>query len=135
MSDLSDLSDRDAGVRAAENFLKILQARDWQALEVLFAPDITWTVPGSGPLSGTVRGTAAAVARARLIARRGVRTELLHLLTGRHGVALILHNTATAPDGRVLDEHLAAVLTVRDGEITAIDSHLSDVDGKDRFFD
>lgn len=63
-----------------------------------------------------------------------LRTELLHVLSGRHGVALSLRNTAVAPDGRILDEHLATVLTIRDGKIAAIDSYLSDVGGMNAFF-
>ncbi|MDF3301425.1 hypothetical protein [Streptomyces tropicalis] len=58
-----------------------------------------------------------------------MRTELLHVLAGRGGVALSLRNTATAPDGRTLDEHLATVLTLRGGLICAVDSFLSDVAG------
>jgi ketosteroid isomerase-like protein len=47
--------------------------------------------------------------------------------TSPRGAALSLRNTATAPDGRRLDEHLATVLTTQCGRITAIDSYLSDV--------
>ncbi|WP_055495027.1 hypothetical protein [Streptomyces sp. TP-A0356] len=55
-------------------------------------------------------------------------------LVGAHGAALSLRNTATAPDGRRLDEHLATVLATQCGRITAIDSYLSDVEGMSAFF-
>ncbi|OLZ67232.1 hypothetical protein AV521_25635 [Streptomyces sp. IMTB 2501] len=118
----------------AERFLTAFQARDWEALRGLLADDIAWTMPGTGTISGTVHGAEAVVDRARHIAGRGLHTELLHVLVGAHGAALSLHNTATAPDGRRLDEYLATVLTTRHGRITAIDSYLSDVDGMSSFF-
>ncbi|MEU5532568.1 nuclear transport factor 2 family protein [Streptomyces sp. NPDC020362] len=118
----------------AERFLTSFRDRDWEALRSLLADDITWTMPGAGAISGTARGADAVVDRARHIAGRGLRTELLHVLVGAHGAALSLHNTATAADGRRLDEYLATVLTMRQGRITAIDSYLSDVDGMSAFF-
>ncbi|MFJ3229523.1 nuclear transport factor 2 family protein [Streptomyces sp. NPDC086787] len=118
----------------AARFLTAFQARDWAALRELLADDITWTMPGTGTISGTADGADAAVERARHIAGQGLRTELLHVLVGARGAALSLRNTAAAPDGRELDEHLATVLTMRDGRITAIDSYLSDVDGMSAFF-
>ncbi|MEV5510227.1 nuclear transport factor 2 family protein [Streptomyces orinoci] len=118
----------------AERFLAAFRARDWDALHGLLADDITWTMPGTGTISGIIHGPDAAVSRAREIVGRGLHTELLHLLVGAHGAALSLHNTATAPDGRTLDEYLATVLTIRHGRITAIDSYLSDVDGMGAFF-
>ncbi|MEU9123188.1 nuclear transport factor 2 family protein [Streptomyces sp. NPDC048506] len=118
----------------AERFLAAFRDREWETLRGLLADDIAWTMPGAGTISGTVHGADAAVDRARQIAGRGVRTELLHILLGAHGAALSLRNTATAPDGRRLDEHLATVLTVHHGRITAIDSYLSDVDGMSAFF-
>lgn len=120
--------------RVAERFLAAFGARDDAGLRALLAEDVVWSMPGSGTISGTVHGRDAAATRAWEIAGRGVRTELLHVLVGQHGVALSLHNTALAADGRELDEHLATVLTVRDGVITAIDSYLSDVDGMSAFF-
>ncbi|MFG2194030.1 nuclear transport factor 2 family protein [Streptomyces sp. NPDC048639] len=121
-------------VDLAEKFLTTFRDRDWEALASLFAPDITWSMPGHGTISGTAAGAAAAVERAREIAGTGVRTELLHVLSGRHGAALLLRNTATADDGRTLDEHLATVLTMSGGRIAAIDSYLSDVQGMSAFF-
>ncbi|MFF7753697.1 nuclear transport factor 2 family protein [Streptomyces sp. NPDC007971] len=118
----------------AERFLAAFRTRDWEALHRLLADDITWTMPGAGAISGTARGADAVVERARHIASRGLHTELLHVLVGAHGAALSLRNTATAADGRRLDEHLATVLTTHRGRVTAIDSYLSDVDGMSAFF-
>ncbi|GHI10486.1 ketosteroid isomerase [Streptomyces cellostaticus] len=128
------MSTNSAALTIAERFLTSFQARDWETLRDLLADDITWTMPGTGAVSGTIHGADAVVDRARHIAGQGLYTELLHVLVGAHGAALSLHNTATAPDGRRLDEYLATVLTMRHGRITAIDSYLSDVDGMSSFF-
>ncbi|WP_310724345.1 nuclear transport factor 2 family protein [Streptomyces sp. N2A] len=128
------MSTNTADPAIAERFLIAFKERDWQALRGLLADEITWSMPGTGTISGTLQGADLAVERARQIADQGVRTELLHILIGAHGAALSLRNTATAPDGRELDEHLATVLTIRSGRITAIDSYLSDVDGMSTFF-
>ncbi|KPC60466.1 nuclear transport factor 2 family protein [Streptomyces chattanoogensis] len=117
-----------------ERFLAAFQARDWETLRGLLADEITWTMPGTGTISGTAHGADAVVHRARHIAGQGLHTELLHILVGARGAALSLRNRATAADGRQLDEYLATVLTTRDGRITAIDSYLSDVDGMSAFF-
>ena len=57
----------------------------------------------------------------------GLTFTLKHILIGRHGAALSLNNTARRGD-LVLDEHLATVLSLRDGKIFAIDTYLSDVE-------
>ncbi|GHB60449.1 hypothetical protein GCM10010331_55190 [Streptomyces xanthochromogenes] len=123
-----------ADATVAQRFLTAFAAHDWEALQALFSVDLTWSMPGDGTISGTVHGADAAVDRARKIAGRGLATELRHILTGVHGVALSLHNTAEDADGRALDEHLATVLTIRDGKVCAIDSYVSDVDGMSAFF-
>jgi len=46
---------------------------------------------------------------------------------------LSLNNTARRGD-LVLDEHLATVLSIRDGKVSAIDTYLSDVDMVNAFF-
>lgn len=123
-----------ADVTVAERFLGAFGAHDWDAMRTVLAPELAWSMPGTGTISGTIHGVDAAISRLREIVGRGLNTELLHVLTGENGVTLSLHNTAEAPDGRKLDEHLATVLTIRDGKVAAIDSYLSDVDGMSAFF-
>ena len=48
-------------------------------------------------------------------------------------MAIILHNTGTK-DGRILDEHLAAVFTFRGDRISRLDTYLSDVAMAEAFF-
>jgi ketosteroid isomerase-like protein len=53
---------------------------------------------------------------------------------GQNGIALSLHNTATAADGRILDEELATVLTIDHGQIIKIDTYLSNVPMMEKYF-
>ena len=122
----------DTGV--AQRFLTAYGAHDWDALRALLWEDATWTLPGDAVISGTAAGPEAIVARVRHIVAGGVTTELLHVVTGQDGVALLLRNTAEAADGRRLDEHLATLLRVRDGRIAGIETYLSDVPGMVAFF-
>lgn len=118
---------------AAERFITSFIARDWQVMRAQLSEDCVWSMPGTGRLSGDAEGSDAVITRARFITADGLHTELLHALTGASGSAVILRNTAAVGD-RTLDEHLATVVTSLHDRIVRIDTYLSDVTGKDRFF-
>lgn len=115
-------------------FLAAYGAHNWDALRALMDEDITWDLPGVGPISGRAQGVDEVIARVRKIVDGGTQTELLHLLTGGSGIALSLHNTGQRLDGRVLDEYLTTLLRVEGGTITAIETYLSDVDMMQTYF-
>jgi len=117
----------------AENFIAALRNRDWKQLHTLFTEDAVWTLPGSSLISGEAQGADAVVARAQLITSYNLTFTLKHLLIGQYGVALSLNNTAQR-DGKILDEHLATVFSLRDGKIARIDTYLSDVDMANAYF-
>jgi hypothetical protein len=127
------MTDHAQKVAVARRFHATLLARDWSAVRALLADEAQWTLPGDNAVSGVVEGADAVTERARRIAGYGVKFQLLHILSSRDDVALGLRNTAER-DGRRLDEHLATVLRVRDGKITAIETFLSDVEGMNAFF-
>lgn len=107
--------------------------KDWRALRTIMSRDITWTLPGNNQISGTAEGIDAVIARAQLIASYGLSFTLQHVLVSRDNMALSLHNTARRED-LALDEHLATVCRIEEGEITAIETFLSDVEGMNKFF-
>jgi len=115
-------------------FLTAYASHNWDALRALMHQDITWDLPGVGPISGRAHGVDAVIARVRKIVDGGTQTELLHVLTGRSGIALSLHNTGRRPDGRILDEYLTTLLRVQSGTIAAIETYLSDVDMMQTYF-
>lgn len=120
-------------MKAADQFIQAFIARDWDALRALLSTECVWSMPGDGVLSGDAIGAEAVVARAQYITGNGVHTELIYSLTGAAGSAVILRNTASL-DGRQLDEHLATVVTAEGETIVRIDTYLSDVPAKDKFF-
>ena len=72
--------------------------------------------------------------RVKTIIDYGITTEIDHIFIGQNGTALSLHNTATSPDGKILDEYLATVLTIESSLIKRIDTYLSDVPMMESFF-
>jgi uncharacterized protein len=85
-----------------------------------------WTFPGTSQISGEAHGVDAIMKRAHTIASFKVKVEIIRTVYGFSGVSVILHNTGEK-DGKVLDEHLAAVFSFRGDKIERLDTHLSDV--------
>ena len=123
-----------ANKKTAEDFLTAYKDHNWDSVGKLLHPNIEWTLPGEGKISGTAKGVDAVIERVKTIVNGGVVTTLHHILVGQNGLTLSLNNTATKTDGRVLDEELATVLTVQNGQITKIDTYLSDVTMMERYF-
>jgi ketosteroid isomerase-like protein len=117
----------------ATAFHLALVNRDWASLEAIMTPDVTWTLPGSNLISGTVIGIAEVIERATLIASYGPSFDLEYILVSRDNMALAIHNQAIRGE-LVLDEHLATVCTITDGRISAVETYLSDVDGMNAYF-
>lgn len=117
----------------AETLLTALKTKDWDLFRSLLTDDAVWTLPGSGIISGEARGPEAVVRRGQQIVSYGVSLELQHILYGQYNVALSIHNRAKK-GSMELDEHLAAVCTLRDGKISRIDTYLSDVEMVSAFF-
>ena len=103
----------------AQKFFTGLRNRNWNLLKSVMADDIVWSLPGSSLISGEAHGVDAVIERSQLIVSYGLTFTLKHILLGQHGVALSLNNTARRGD-LVLDEHLATVLSLREGKIFAI---------------
>jgi len=117
----------------ANKFLTGLKNRDWPLMRSALADDVTWTLPGTSLLSGPAIGADAVIKRANQLRDFGVMVQLNHILYGLDSVALSLHNTASRGD-LVLDEQVAIVCDINDGKISRIVTHLSDVEGINKFF-
>jgi uncharacterized protein len=117
----------------ARKFLSVLSAPDEGVVKSVAVDDVLWTFPGTSRISGEAHGASGVRARAKIIAAHGVNVEIIRPVYGYNGVAVILHNTG-AKDGRVLDEHLAAVFAFRGDKIERLDTFLSDVPMVETFF-
>lgn len=125
----ADQDKRDVAAR----FIHGLLDGDWDRMRSALTDDATWSLPGTTAVSGLAEGADAVVERGRAIVSGGVSIELLHILTGEHNAAVMLHNTGRRGDA-VLDEHLTTVFTLRDGRIAALETLISDVAMLDAFF-
>ena len=121
--------------KIAEDFLAAYAAHDFERIRQLLHNGIEWSLPGNGKISGIAAGPEKVVQRVKTIIEAGIKTKLHDILIGQHGITLSLHNSAKKPDGRVLEEQLATVLTIDSGLIKRIDTYLSDVPMMERFFD
>jgi len=117
----------------ARKFLSVLGRPDEALVRSVTVDDVVWTFPGSSAISGEARGAAAIMKRARAIAGHDVKVEIVRAVYGYEGVTMILHNTSNA-NGRLLDEHLAAVFSFRGDKISRLDTFLSDVAMAEAFF-
>jgi uncharacterized protein len=119
--------------KLALQFLSILGKPDARVVRDVAVEDVTWTFPGTSQISGEVHGIDGVLKRAHTIASYKVKVEIGRTVYGLNGVSVILHNTGEK-DGKVLDEHLAAVFTFRGHKIERLDTHLSDVKMVKAFF-
>ena len=117
----------------AKTFVTALRSSDGDLLKTILTDEAVWSLPGTSIISGEAKGAEAVVHRAKTIAGHGLHFELKHILIGHHGAALSLHNTARRGD-LVFDEHLATVLSIRDGKVHQIDTYLADVEMLNAFF-
>jgi ketosteroid isomerase-like protein len=119
--------------RLATRFIDGLRARDAAMLRSIMTEDVVWSLPGSSTVSGEARGVAGIVSRAEKFAARSLTIEILHVVYGRAGMALLLHNTGTHGAAR-LDEHLTTVIQLEGERIKRLDTYISDVEMLDRYF-
>ena len=107
--------------RLARKFLSVPSNPDREAVvKSVAVDDVIWTFPGSSAICGEARGTADIEKRAKAIAAHDDQSgKMVRTVYGHRGVAIILHKTSTA-NGRVLDEHLAAVFSFRSAKISRL---------------
>jgi len=117
----------------ALKFLSILGKPDASVVKDVAVEDMVWTFPGTSQISGEAHGVDEIMKRASTIASYEVKVEVVRAVYGLHGASVILHNTGEK-DGRVLDEHLAAVFSFRGDKIERLDTQLSDVPMVKAFF-
>jgi hypothetical protein len=117
----------------AESFIAALRSLDSVGFQKIMTEDVVWTLPGSSLVSGVAKGVPGILKRAQAIVDRGVTLEIMHVVLGREGVALLLHNTGKW-NGRVLDEYLTTVCTLQGGKIARLDTYISDIPMVDGYF-
>jgi uncharacterized protein len=117
----------------ATSFIAGLRARDAGMLDAIMTKDVVWTIPGAGVTSGEAHGVKGIIDRANQFAAYSVNIEILHVVYGYTGVALLLHNTGKH-NGRTLDEHLTTVIQLDADRIKRLDTYISDVKMLNEYF-
>jgi len=117
----------------ATSFIEALRAGDASGFRTIMTDDVVWTLPGTSVVSGIAKGVDEILKRARRIVEYGANVEIQHVVLGYEGVALLLHNTGER-NGRVLDEYLTTVCTLRDGKIARLDTYISDIEMVNTYF-
>lgn len=112
-------------------FVDALRAGDEDAMRDELAPDVTWTVPGSTPVSGTFRGPDEVVSHLRHVRERTdgtfapVDEQSGDLAVGEAHV-VVLDRYVAARGGRRLDSRQAWAIEVRGGRIAECVVYLDD---------
>jgi uncharacterized protein len=117
----------------ATSFIAGLRARDAEMLDAIMAKDVVWSIPGASLTSGEACGVKGIIERANQFADYSVNFEILHVVYGYAGVALLLHNTGKH-NGRTLDEHLTTVIQLEANMIKRLDTYISDVKMLNEYF-
>jgi ketosteroid isomerase-like protein len=117
----------------ATSFIAALRAADADGFRAIMTDDVVWTLPGTSLVSGIAKGVDGILKRARTIVDYGLNVEIQHVVSGYEGVALLLHNTGKR-NGRILDEYLTTVCSLRDGKIARLDTYISDVPMVNAYF-
>ena len=117
----------------ATSFIEALRAGDSNGFRLIMTDDVLWTLPGTSLVSGIAKGVEGIVKRARRIVEYGANVEIQHVVLGYEGVALLLHNTGKR-NGRILDEYLTTVCTLRNEKIARLDTYISDIEMVNAYF-
>ena len=117
----------------AHDFLRGLRDQDANLLRSIMTDEVVWSLPGQSLMSGEAHGVEAILKRAATLARFKVKIELKHVVFGLRDVAVLLHNAGNV-DGRVLDEHLTALIHLDAGKIQRLDTFISDVGMLNAYF-
>jgi uncharacterized protein len=117
----------------ATSFIEALRSMDVKGFQNIMTDDVVWTLPGSSLVSGVAHGVSGILKRAQAIVDCGVTLEIMHVVLGHEGVALLLHNTGQS-NGKVLDEYLTTVCTLRDVKIARLDTYISDIPMVNAYF-
>jgi uncharacterized protein len=119
--------------KLATSFIESLRSGDANGFRTIMTDDVVWTLPGTSQVSGVAKGVEGILKRARTIVAYGTKLEVQHVVLGHEGVALLLHNTGNQ-SGRILDEYLTTVCTLRDGKIARLDTYISDIEMVNTYF-
>ena len=117
----------------AIDFATALMARNTELIQSFVTDDVVWSLPGTSLMSGEVHGVDGILMRAEILDAFEVNVQVEHVVVGYKNVGFLLHNTGNK-DGKLLDEYLITILTLRGNKIRRLDTLLSDVQMLNAYF-
>jgi uncharacterized protein len=117
----------------AIDFATALKARNTELLQSFVTEDVVWSLPGTSLMSGEVHGVDGILMRAEILDAFEVNVQIEHVVVGYKDVGFLLHNTGRK-DGKLLDEYLTTILTLRGNKIQRLDTLISDVPMLNEYF-
>jgi ketosteroid isomerase-like protein len=118
-------------------FFAAFGTADRDKLAGLVAPDMTWTFPGTSPISGTFVGVDGLLGGIRTIAMtlgQGINGfELLEVYANDHSAVTIHRDFSTDPD-RPFDQRYMLFVTFDGGRMTSVHEVPFDQAASDRFW-
>jgi hypothetical protein len=100
----------------------------------IFAPNITWTIPGHHPLSGIKRGVDEVFAFFQQLAKAKFRAEVLFLGGNDSYVVDVHRGWSNLEQGENIDQLWALLFRVENGRIVEATNFLTDQHAADAFF-
>jgi uncharacterized protein len=118
-------------------FFAAFGTADKDRLADLVATDMTWTFPGTSPISGTFAGVDGLLGGIRAIAMtlgQGINGfELLEVYANDHSAVTIHRDYSTAPD-HPFDQRYMLFVTLEDGRMTTVHEIPFDQAASDAFW-
>ena len=100
----------------------------------IFAPDITWTIPGHHPLAGTKQGADEVFAFFEQLNKAQFKAEVLFLGGNDNYVVDVHRGWSNLTDGENIDQTWALLYEVADGRIKSAVNFPGDQHAADTFF-
>lgn len=110
---------------------------DIEEFRQVWHPDITHTIPGTSPFSGTHRGIEAVLANMGAMAESAggaMSAELHDIVADDDGRAATVITSQVTRDGERVEENHVLLFTVADDKITEIRTLVPDLDDFTRFW-
>lgn len=124
----------DSNVEVVEKMYHCFKTGDMDTLKAeVFAPDITWHLPGHHPLAGTKQGVGEVLGFFKTLRTLGLQVMPLSIgAVGTDGVAELYHASGTV-NGVNLTAFNCNYYTIRDGKIASVQVLMADQHGYDAF--
>lgn len=106
---------------------------DIATVRQIFAPNITWTIPGHHPLSGTKRGVDEVLAFFQQLAKAKFRAEVLYL-GGNDSYVVDVHRGFSNMERNNLDQLFALLFRIQSNRVVEVVNFPSDQHAADAFF-